>query len=127
MRQLGNAMPTAASYGYIHVNADGTARELHASEREYLETEFHPGDGAAPYIKSTYEQRNGWGDLAGYLKRSRLPHGMQIHDAPTENPQRALRTKEQQIAWFRSKGMEVTENSDGSFTVRGHQGHRNLS
>ena len=120
-------MPSAALYPYIYVNADGTARELHATEREYLETEFHPGDGAAPYVKGTYEQRNGWGDLAGYLKRPRLPHGMQIHDAPTEDPQRALRTKEQQIAWFRSKGMEVTENSDGSFTVRGHQRHRNLS
>jgi hypothetical protein len=119
-------MPTAAPYPYIYVNADGTARELHANERQYLETEFRPGDGAAPYVKGSYAQRNGWGDLAGYLERSSLPHGTQIHDAPAEDPHRS-RTKEEQMAWFRSKGMEVTENSDGSFTVGGHQRHRNLS
>jgi hypothetical protein len=126
-RDARDAMPTAAPYLYVYVNADGTARELHANERQYLETQFRPGDGAAPYIKGSYAERNGWGDLNGYLERSRLPHGIEIRDAPTEDPQRSLGTKEQQIAWFRSKGMEVTENSDGSFTVRGHQHHRNLS
>jgi hypothetical protein len=120
-------MPTAAPHPYVYVNADGTARELHANERQYLETEFRPGDGAAPYVKGSYAERNGWGDLAGFLERSRLPRGTQIHDAPAEDPQRALRTREQQIAWFRSKGLEVTENSDGTFTVRGHQHLRNLS
>jgi hypothetical protein len=120
-------MPTAAPYPYIYVNADGTARELPASERQYLETQFRPGDGAAPYIKGGYSQRNGWGDLSGYLVRSKLPRGIEIHDAPTEDPHPPLRTKEQLIAWFRSKGMEVTENGDGTFTVRGHQHHRNLS
>ena len=120
-------MPTAAPYPYIYVNADGTARELHANERQYLETEFRPGDGAAPYIKGSYSQRNGWGDLNGYLERSRLPRGTPVRDAPTEDPHRALHTKEEQIAWFRSTGMEVIENSDGTFTVRGHQRHRDLS
>jgi len=33
-------------YPYVHVNADGSARELHPSERRYLETEFKGGDGA---------------------------------------------------------------------------------
>ena len=60
-------------YPYIYVNADGTARELHASERRYLETEFSGGDGAAPYIKDRYDEPNGWGELKGYLKRSELP------------------------------------------------------
>jgi len=39
-------------YRYVHVEADGSARELHPSERRYLETEFKGGDGAAPYIKA---------------------------------------------------------------------------
>jgi len=39
-------------YPYIYVNADGTARELHAGERAYLEMEFKGGDGAMPYIKT---------------------------------------------------------------------------
>jgi hypothetical protein len=120
-------MSSAAPYPYIYVNADGTARELHANERQYLETEFRPGDGAAPYIKGSYPQRNGWGDLGGFLERSRLPRDIPIQDAPAEDPTRALSTKEQQIAWLRSKGMEVIENSDGTFNVRGHQRHRDLS
>jgi preprotein translocase subunit SecD len=41
-------MPTAAPHPYVYVNAEGTARELHANERQYLETEFRPGDGAQP-------------------------------------------------------------------------------
>jgi len=45
-------------YPYIYVNADGTARELHAGERAYLETEFKGGDGAMPHIKDSYEKRN---------------------------------------------------------------------
>jgi hypothetical protein len=120
-------MPTAPLYPHIYVNADGTARELHASERQYLETEFLPGDGAAPYVKGSYAEKNGWGDLGGFLERSRLPHGIHIHDAPAEDPQRALSTTQQQIAWFRSKGLEVTENSDGTLTVKGAQRNRNLS
>ena len=53
-------MPAAAPYRYVYVIADGTARELHVSERQYLETEFSGGDGAAPYIKSSYSERDGW-------------------------------------------------------------------
>jgi hypothetical protein len=120
-------MPTAALYAYVYVKADGTARELHASERQYLETQFRPGDGAAPYVKGSYAERNGWGDLGGYLARSRLPRDVQIDDPPVEDPRRSLSTNEQQIAWFRSKGFEVTENSDGTFTVKGRQGDRDLS
>jgi hypothetical protein len=51
----------AAPYPYVYVNADGTARELHANEQKYLETDFKGGDGAAPYVKSSYQERDGWG------------------------------------------------------------------
>ena len=73
-------------YPYVYVNADGSARELHESERRYLETEFKGGDGAAPYIKSSYDERNGWHELNGYLARSLLPEAAAIHDAPAEDP-----------------------------------------
>lgn len=109
-------MAAAAPYPYIYVIADGTARELHASERQYLETEFSGGDGAAPYIKSTYLQRDGWGEISGYLKRSELPAGTVIHAAPSEDPQRPVGRAEY-IAWLRSKGVEAIENSDGSMTI----------
>src|SRR5215831_9133525 len=83
---LEESMPTAARYPYIYVNADGTARELSPNEWRYLESKFHPGDGAAPYVKSSYSKRDGWGDLSGYLERSKLPHGIQIRDLSTEDP-----------------------------------------
>ncbi len=75
-------MSTDAPYPYVYVNADGTARELHGSERRYLETPFKGGDGAAPYVKSNYDERNGWDELAGYLERSRLPSEIAVGDAP---------------------------------------------
>ena len=48
----------------LYVEVDGTARELHADERAYLETDFEGGDGARPYVKSKYEQRDGSGGPA---------------------------------------------------------------
>ena len=64
-------MSTADPYPYI--SPDGTARELHANERKYLETPFKLGDGNTPYIKIDYDARDGWGEIRGYLERSKLP------------------------------------------------------
>jgi hypothetical protein len=111
-------MSTAKPYPYIYVNADGTARELHADERRYLETEFKGGDGAMPYIKSRYDERNGWDELSGYMERALLPPDIAIHVAPAENQNRPLSQKEY-IAWLRGKGVEVVENSDGSVSILG--------
>jgi hypothetical protein len=104
-------------YPYLYVNADGSARELHPGERNLLETPFYPADGARPYVKSNYSQKNGWGEIAGFLERSKLPSGTPILAAPEEAPS-APRTKQDHIQFLRSKGMEVIENSDGSFTAR---------
>ncbi len=37
-------------------------------------------------------------------------------DAPADDPSRPL-SREEYIAWLRGKGVEVTENSDDSFTL----------
>jgi hypothetical protein len=95
-------MPYFESYAYIYVNADGSARELHSDERQYLESDFLPGDGAAPSIKRDYGQRNGWGEISGYLERSKLPKAL---------------NKEAYVEWLLSKGMKVIENGDGSFVI----------
>jgi hypothetical protein len=113
--ETSDPMAAAELYPYVYVIADGTARELHAGERRYLETEFRGGDGAAPYIKSTYSQRDGWGEITGYLKRSELPAGTVIHAVPAEDPNRGI-SKDEYVAWLRAKGVEVIENSDGSIT-----------
>lgn len=104
-------------YPYIHVEKDGTARELHASEREYLETPFQFGDGGRPYVKSSYEEKNGWGEISGFLKRAEVPVQIQIHPSPVEDPSKCP-TREDQIRLIRERGFEVTEIADGLFTAR---------
>jgi len=119
------AMQFAKPYPYVYVNADGSARELHAAERKYLETEFTGGDGAAPYIKQRYEQRNGWDEISGYLKRSALPDGTTIYPAPIRNPIAPM-NREATIAWLRAKGLEVIVNPDGSLSTHGKPRPRTL-
>jgi hypothetical protein len=105
-------------YPYVYINADGTARELHATERAWLETEYALGDGAAPRVKDSYDDLNGWGEIKGYLQRADLPAGMAVGDAPAEDPIKPM-SRADTIAWLRGKGVEVTENDDGSLTVHG--------
>jgi len=115
-RLIGKVGSVPKPYPYVYVNADGSARELHPKERQYLEAEYSFGDGAAPYIKDSYAERNGWGELRGYLARSQLPDGIRTMDAPSDDPTRPM-GRDEYIAFLRSKGMDVTENPDGSFTA----------
>jgi hypothetical protein len=107
-------MPSDRPYPYVYVEADGTARDLHAGERAYLETEFEGADGARPYIKGTYQQRDGGGDLSGYLKRSKLPAGVLVRPAPLDDPSKPL-NRDEYIDSLRAKGEEVAQNADGTF------------
>ena len=109
-------MPKVEKYPYVYVNADGTARELHPNERQYLEKEFIPGDGAAPHVKSSYAELDGWGEIRGFLERAKLPKGTPIQDAPKEDPSRRM-DKAEYVEWLKSKGMKVTENGDGSLVL----------
>jgi hypothetical protein len=77
------AMPNASEV-LVYINDDGSARELSETEKKYVGTEFSPLDGARPHIKTRYEQRNGWGNLSGFLQRNDVPVGMPINLAPSE-------------------------------------------
>jgi hypothetical protein len=77
------AMPNASEV-LVYINDDGSARELSETEKKYVDTEFSPLDGARPHIKTRYEQRNGWGNLSGFLQRRDVPVGMPINLAPSE-------------------------------------------
>jgi hypothetical protein len=46
-------MKIANPTDYVHVEEDGSARELEPDELEYLATAFDGADGARPYIKSS--------------------------------------------------------------------------
>ena len=67
---------------YVYIDDDGSARELTPDEEVYLATEFLPGDGAAPYVKSSYRQRTSDGRLRGYLERRELPRHISVRPAP---------------------------------------------
>jgi len=108
-------------YPYTYVNHDGTARELHAAERQYLEQPFIPADGGRPYVKSTFDARDGWGSVKGFLHRSKLPHGLFIESAPVNNPNPPM-SKADHIAFLKEKaaqfGFEVVERSDGTVEMK---------
>jgi hypothetical protein len=70
----------------VFIDNDGSARELTDAENTYVDADFSPFDGARPYIKSRYDQRNALGELRGYLPRSLLPHGTPIKPAPPPSP-----------------------------------------
>jgi hypothetical protein len=101
---------------YVYINADGSARELHRSEREYLEIPFHGADGGRPYVKWRYLQKNGWGEIKGFLRRTKVPKTDPIGPAPVEDPQ-CVMTRDKHIQFLREKGLNITENGDGSFTA----------
>jgi hypothetical protein len=105
----------AQVYPYVHVNEDGSVRELRRTEREHLETPFFGADGGRPYVKWRYRQRNGWGDLEGFLKRTKLPNGVRVGPAPGEEPERDA--KSETIRRAREMGCDIIENGNGSYTI----------
>jgi hypothetical protein len=108
-------------YPYIVVNDDGTARELHAAERAYLEQAFIPFDGARPYLKTDFEARDGSGSVKGFLDRSKLPIGLFVASAPANNPNPPM-NRTDHLAIIRKKavqfGFEVTEKPDGTIEMK---------
>lgn len=76
--------PKENGFEYVHVEKDGSVRELDEEEREYLNTEFHGADGARPYIKSRYNQLTPDKKMWGYLPRRRVPRKIVIKSVTSE-------------------------------------------
>jgi hypothetical protein len=108
--------PKEEGYQYVYVEDHGSAREVTADERAYLETEFHPADGARPYIKLRYESLDGGGSIAGFLLRRQFPQNIVIAQAPSES--KMFVNKSKMIEAHKKAGDTVTENPDGSFTAK---------
>ena len=70
------------SYGrrFVFVEENGTARLLAPDEVAYLNTEFHPNDGARPYIKSNYAARTSDGRISGFLLKTKLPRHVVVKE-----------------------------------------------
>jgi hypothetical protein len=67
-------------FEYVHVENDGSVRELDKEEQNYLLENFHPNDGARPYIKINYWQRTPDKKLHGFLQRNRVPWWIKIRE-----------------------------------------------
>ncbi|WP_282081448.1 hypothetical protein [Aquimarina algiphila] len=70
--------PQENGFEYVHVNDDGTVRELYKDEVEYLNEEFHTTDGARPYIKSRYKSLTPDKRMSGFIQRNRVPKKVEI-------------------------------------------------
>ena len=81
------------AFPFVYVNQDGSARALTLHEREHLLTPFHGADGGRPYIKSSYEERDGWGSMSGFLWRNALPAGVRVGLADLSGDFEATRAK----------------------------------
>jgi hypothetical protein len=106
-------------YPFVHVEADGSVRELHQSERNYLEMAFSPFDGGRPYIKSSYQDKNGWGSVEGFCPRGAVPHGVPIGAVPDSDPN-PPKGKDGLVEWLKNKmtGFEITERPDGTVSMK---------
>jgi hypothetical protein len=87
-------MTSKPSQALIWIEANGSVRELTEAEKAHVDAAFSPFDGARPYIKSRYEQRDGWGEVSGYLPRSEVPNGVPINLSPPEQPAAARTPQE---------------------------------
>ena len=65
-------------FEYVYVKDDGSVRELDKSEEVYLREEFHPNDGARPYIKFSYKELTPDGKISGFIARRRVPAKISI-------------------------------------------------
>ncbi len=106
-------------YPYVYVEKDGTVRELHSSERKFLETPYHPADGSMPYIKKSFNALNPYGNLRGTCLRSNIPHQISIQAAPIEDPIPLLlqETQEDMVKLLNENNFEIIEE-DGKTIYR---------
>lgn len=106
--------------GFVYVNQDGTARELSKDEQQYLAAEFHPTDGARPYVKASYTSRDGWGSVSGFLLRSQLPRGVVVEPVHPQYTSHEPDARQQVLEEAKRLGDIVVQHSDGSVTCTPH-------
>jgi hypothetical protein len=71
-----------ASEVLVWITFDGLAQELTDDRKKIVDAPFALADGDRPYLKSSFDEKNGWGRLDGYLLRKDVPDGVTIHPAP---------------------------------------------
>ena len=108
---------TRELYPYVHVTDEGKVHELDQEDRDYLQERFHPCDGARPFVKLSYEDKNGWGNLGGFCARKHIPKGVSIDATPIDRAAQ-LPLIDELREMSEKAGVEFVENQDGSYTTR---------
>ena len=110
----------ATGFPFVYVNQDGSVRELSSNEQKYLSAEYNGADGGRPYVKATFESKDGWGSLSGYLPRKLAPGQLTIESV---NPNYDAAVKEfdknfMETRWNaeRAAGDTVTVHPNGSIS-----------
>jgi hypothetical protein len=113
----GPRRPDEPGFAYVYVNQDGSVRELSPAEQAYVSTEFQFGDGARPYIKGSYESRDGWGSRSGFLLRRRVPKRLVIAAVNPDFDTAVKTLQYDRLGFARAAGDVIRTNADGSITV----------
>jgi hypothetical protein len=114
--KLGPRRRSEPGFKYVYVNQDGTVRELSPGEQVYLSTKFMGGDGARPYIKTSYESRDGWGSRSGYIRRRQVPAQIKILSIHPEFDKREMELEYDMLGSNRVANDIIETNADGSIT-----------
>jgi hypothetical protein len=114
--KLGPRRAPEAGFKFVYVNQDGTARELSPAEQAYLSEEFSGGDSGRPYIKTSYESRDGWGSQSGFIERRRLPGRIKILPVHADYDQKEKALGFDWLDSHRAVGDLIQTNPDGSIT-----------
>jgi len=61
-------------------------------------------------------EKNGWGELTGFLKRAKVPRQVEIGPVPIDDPLSGS-PRDKQVQFLREKGFDICENNDGSYTA----------
>jgi len=79
VRHFLSLRPKENGFDFVLVKDDGTVWELDKKDQDYLQEEFHPADGARPYVKSRFNQLTPDGRIGGFIPRRRVPKQIKIN------------------------------------------------
>lgn len=106
--------PLEPGFEFVHVNHDGSVRELSPEERAYLTAEFSPGDSGRPYVKTFYAGRDGWGSRSGFIRRRAVPSHLTIEPVHPDYDARVKALVVDPLASHRAAGDIIATQADGS-------------
>lgn len=106
--------PAEPGFRYVYVNQDASVRELSPEEQTYLSTEFAGSDSGRPYTKDSFEARDGWGSLSGFIERRFVPAEIEIAPVHPDFDARAEELGFDKLDAHRAAGDIIETNADGS-------------